>query len=99
MGLSTTFSSSFGVVLVPGRTRVPRPATGKTALRRRACELDMDNPDQPMMVPVIGAFWPPSNGCSSNNRLNRRFTTLFDRDGFRQIARLVHVRTLLHCGE
>src|SRR5690349_24548251 len=32
-GLSTMVSISFGIALVAGRTRVPRPATGKTALR------------------------------------------------------------------
>src|SRR5712671_6093272 len=32
-GLSTTGSISFGIALVAGRKRVPRPATGKIALR------------------------------------------------------------------
>src|SRR6267378_3258355 len=32
-GRSTTVSISFGMALVAGRNRVPRPATGKTALR------------------------------------------------------------------
>ena len=32
-GLSTMVSISFGIALVAGRTRVPRPATGNTALR------------------------------------------------------------------
>src|SRR5882724_6648198 len=32
-GLSTMVNISFGIALVAGRTRVPRPATGKTALR------------------------------------------------------------------
>src|ERR1700681_4701625 len=32
-GLSTTGSISFGIALVAGRKRVPRPPTGKTALR------------------------------------------------------------------
>jgi hypothetical protein len=32
-GLSTTGSISFGLALVAGRKRVPRPATGNTALR------------------------------------------------------------------
>src|SRR5713101_7027763 len=32
-GLSTMVSISLGIALVAGRTRVPRPATGKTALR------------------------------------------------------------------
>src|SRR5207248_7015519 len=31
-GLSTTGSISFGLALVTGRNRVPRPATGNTAL-------------------------------------------------------------------
>src|SRR5689334_2805248 len=34
-GLSTMGSISFGLALVAGRKRVPRPATGKTALRIR----------------------------------------------------------------
>src|SRR5450432_3940451 len=32
-GLSTMVSISLGIALVAGSTRVPRPATGKTALR------------------------------------------------------------------
>src|SRR6185437_5388110 len=32
-GLSTTGSISFGLALVAGRKRVPRPSTGKTAVR------------------------------------------------------------------
>src|SRR5687768_1322388 len=32
-GRSTMVSISFGIALVAGRTRVPRPATGNTALR------------------------------------------------------------------
>src|SRR5262249_21548976 len=35
-GLSTTGSISFGIALVAGRKRVPRPATGNTALRTGA---------------------------------------------------------------
>src|SRR5262245_61443457 len=38
-GLSTTGSISFGLALVTGRKRLPRPATGKTALRSFACTL------------------------------------------------------------
>src|SRR5215217_2479508 len=34
-GRSTTVSISFGTALVAGRKRVPRPATGRTALRMR----------------------------------------------------------------
>ena len=34
-GLSTTGSISFGFALVAGRKRVPRPATGNTALVTR----------------------------------------------------------------
>ena len=34
-GLSTTGSISLGIALVAGRKRVPRPATGRTALRTR----------------------------------------------------------------
>src|SRR5436309_1661983 len=36
-GLSTTGSISFGSALVAGNVRVPRPATGKTALRTGLC--------------------------------------------------------------
>src|SRR5690349_18447782 len=36
-GLSTTVSISFGIALVAGRMRVPRPATGNTALRTCLC--------------------------------------------------------------
>src|SRR5947207_16027817 len=36
-GLSTTGSISFGTALVAGRMRVPRPATGNTALRTGFC--------------------------------------------------------------
>src|SRR3954466_1085196 len=36
-GLSTTGSISFGLALVTGRNRLPRPATGNTALRSLAC--------------------------------------------------------------
>jgi hypothetical protein len=38
-GLSTIGSISFGEALVAGRKRVPRPATGNTAVRMRAIEL------------------------------------------------------------
>src|SRR5688572_3330710 len=38
-GLSTTGSISFGLALVTGRKRLPRPATGNTALRSFACTL------------------------------------------------------------
>jgi hypothetical protein len=34
-GLSTTGSISFGIALVAGKNRVPRPPTGKMALRTR----------------------------------------------------------------
>src|SRR4051794_37211404 len=34
-GRSTTGSNSLGTALVAGRKRVPKPATGKTALRTR----------------------------------------------------------------
>src|SRR6185312_11801398 len=39
MGLSTTDSISFGEALVAGRKRVPRPATGNTALRTRGMDM------------------------------------------------------------
>ncbi|MBB2201719.1 hypothetical protein [Gluconacetobacter tumulisoli] len=32
--MSTTGSISFGIALVAGRNRVPRPATGRTAFRK-----------------------------------------------------------------
>ena len=38
-GLSTTGSISFGLALVAGRKRVPRPATGNTAVRMAHFEL------------------------------------------------------------
>ena len=38
-GLSTTGSISFGLALVAGRKRVPRPATGNTAVRITDFEL------------------------------------------------------------
>src|SRR5438309_10749432 len=38
-GLSTTGSISFGLALVAGRKRVPRPATGNTAVRMADFEL------------------------------------------------------------
>src|SRR3712207_3353994 len=37
-GRSTTHSISLGTALVAGRNRVPRPATGRTALRMRFIE-------------------------------------------------------------
>src|SRR3984957_16252457 len=38
-GLSTTGSISFGLALVAGRKRVPRPATGNTAVRMAGSDL------------------------------------------------------------
>src|SRR5579863_219055 len=43
-GLSTTGSISFGLALVAGRKRVPRPATGNTAVRIEALELLIGHP-------------------------------------------------------
>jgi len=40
-GLSTTGSISFGLALVAGRNRVPRPATGNTAVRMADLELPL----------------------------------------------------------
>src|SRR5204863_4166146 len=37
-GRSTMVSISFGIALVAGRKRVPRPATGRTAFRRRGID-------------------------------------------------------------
>src|SRR6202045_2972317 len=42
-GLSTTGSISFGIALVAGRKRVPRPATGKMALRMGFIGSDLGN--------------------------------------------------------
>src|ERR1044071_536400 len=42
-GRSTTVSISFGIALVAGRKRVPRPATGNTALRIRFWGAGMGN--------------------------------------------------------
>jgi len=42
-GLSTTGNSSLGIALVAGKNRVPKPATGKTALRSLIIKiLDVD---------------------------------------------------------
>src|SRR5678810_1087132 len=49
-GLSTTGSISFGLALVAGRNRVPRPATGKTAVRIievRAIEMPISTQEPP----------------------------------------------------
>src|ERR1700757_2092326 len=40
-GLSTTGSISLGLALVAGRNRVPRPATGNTAVRMTDFEIDL----------------------------------------------------------
>src|ERR1700756_3575451 len=40
-GLSTTGNISLGLALVAGRKRVPRPATGNTAVRMADLELDL----------------------------------------------------------
>src|ERR1700738_1757572 len=40
-GLSTTGSISFGLALVAGRKRVPRPATGNTAVRMAGLKLGL----------------------------------------------------------
>src|SRR5690349_24713150 len=42
-GLSTMGSISLGDALVAGRKRVPRPATGNTAVRMRAIEVPRRN--------------------------------------------------------
>ena len=39
-GLSTTGSISLGLALVAGRKRVPRPATGNTAVRITGLDVD-----------------------------------------------------------
>ena len=48
-GLSTTGSISFGIALVAGRKRVPRPATGMTAfviVKAIATRLSFSTPDR-----------------------------------------------------
>jgi len=40
-GLSTMGSISFGLALVAGKKRVPRPATGKTADKTGGCKIDL----------------------------------------------------------
>src|SRR5262245_23506327 len=78
-GRSTTVSISFGTALVAGRNRVPRPATGKTALRmgfmgsrglktlRRGFGIKIsENP--------IGAQWPARDVKDAGPGSGRRIT-------------------------
>src|ERR1051325_10898245 len=53
-GISTMVSISFGIALVAGRKRVPRPATGKTALRMA------------FMEPAGMEPWRVYTGCVNN---------------------------------
>src|ERR1051325_3308541 len=53
-GISTMVSISFGIALVAGRKRVPRPATGKTALRMA------------FMEPARMEPWRVYTGCVNN---------------------------------
>src|SRR5579871_2008475 len=64
MGLSTTDSISFGLALVAGRNRVPRPATGNTALRMRG--MDMSSP-LPYIAGLGCTFWPGAESSTSWN--------------------------------
>src|ERR1700690_3904979 len=65
-GLSTTGSISFGIALVAGRKRAPRPPTGKMALRTGLIVM-LDPCD------VKGAFVPQGlhldNGAAGRRRL------------------------------
>jgi len=64
MGLSTTESISFGEALVAGRKRVPRPATGNTALRMRG----MDMGRASSYIAGLGwTFWPGPESSTSWN--------------------------------
>ena len=81
MGRSTTGSISFGIALVAGKNRVPRPATGRIALRmglnirvkpfaticpaRRPRKLA--TPSRPAVKPIDASFTPqrPTRGCDS----------------------------------
>src|ERR1700748_15445 len=72
-GLSTMVSISFGIALVAGRTRVPRPATGKTALR-----IFMDDQDfqsergrQDMLVAGLAPVKKPDVSITSRRRTTR----------------------------
>ncbi|TVP63115.1 MAG: 5-formyltetrahydrofolate cyclo-ligase [Nitriliruptor sp.] len=57
--MSTTGSSSLGTDFVTGRKRVPRPATGRTALRTTCA------PSTPPSLPTRG---PPAGGIGSSER-------------------------------
>ncbi|PAV92451.1 hypothetical protein WR25_18432 [Diploscapter pachys] len=65
-GLSTTVSISFGIALVAGRNRVPRPATGKIALRTRL--IVIGDPKSGMT--------PQKNGANVYSLVNGRRTNL-----------------------
>src|SRR6201996_1213774 len=58
-GLSTMVSISFGIALVAGRTRVPRPATGKTALRIFMGAVGMGSSEG---LPLVAGFWTTHKG-------------------------------------
>src|SRR5581483_3453967 len=67
-GLSTTGNISFGLALVAGRKRVPRPATGKTAVRITDFGVILI-----ASLPGITPGWPPSVSCIGGyHRLRKR---------------------------
>src|SRR5579863_6256215 len=57
-GLSTTGSISLGLALVAGRKRVPRPATGNTAVRITGLETVTENLSSRGARALIGALRP-----------------------------------------
>src|SRR5579872_2281772 len=57
-GLSTTGSISLGLALVAGRKRVPRPATGNTAVRITGLETVMESLSSRRARALIGALRP-----------------------------------------
>src|ERR1700685_4531034 len=70
-GLSTTGSISLGLALVAGRNRVPRPATGNTAVRitdfiRRSLTRSIDQSILKSTCGLISALGP-----FENNRMQR----------------------------
>ena len=64
-GRSTTVSISFGIALVAGRKRVPRPATGNTALR-----MGFMKADRKMGAGTL-LFWPGEDKSRLTLQLDR----------------------------
>src|SRR5207245_4410359 len=81
-GLSTTVSISFGIALVAGRMRVPRPATGKTALRTGLCMALLELRHGPCGDGIAIGF--PGRQCNAYPApaANARRRNLFNRDAF-----------------